>query len=994
MVIALTFPLMFEHFNRSKDDILRTQGKTTLSSEPMRTKPVHQSKQQAPEKSARNNTVKANAQPTPTAQFSDWSHDDIPVRPNEGDGSGQQDSSAKPRLDRSGTPSRRIHVPQPSVKRPFMNASEAVATGPSHSSPVNQSGQATVQLRAAQRPSPSATSIQNTAASGVTGASVPLPHLGAIQKSFGRHDVTKVKAYMGGPARNATETMGAEAYAMGNRAAFKRAPDLHTTAHEAAHIIQQRAGISLKSNVGQVGDVHERHADAVADLVVQGKSAEHLLNQYSGTGGHGKQPRKKGANVQMLFGWGKKTEHGKKAAQRKGRHLEHSKKFEKALGTWLYNHPRSKVAADNMVAAVTKSMGKEEGHSEFKDQYKQMFGAEDSEGKRKGAGQVANDFDVIKQAMRQGNLREKMTGLYNAHGNHFKQQTLDLMRGSFQRGQWDEMERRGYDVKKMKRRKRQMRKPWVRDLYRNPHNPIDRKSNWIGTHTWAYGSRTAHPEGEQETKRTAVDLEHEGIGLSEREKAFMTADPHDSDAPAEDPGPRPVQPTMPASSDYRSGTHFRRATRQYRRDRSSYPRRLKTWQDKQEASRVRRQGTTARRRDLDSGRTTLGWKEGGTVFKPNEKNRWVKKCHDELKLPVVAGPSGTTLRFFQMWEFLKKPCTGPDLRAALLGYMLTGNDHSFNEIMMMAAQQGGPAYKADRLAYHTIEPFTEDEIRAGVKLPFPDEAEYLEKHGGMVSHNEHNSATNPNAGPNSIVEPIAAGGQDGEDAARQLGLGPGGEHGISLAVLKDSIVGAEEHFQGGVIPDRGKMAHALAVLLYSHERGQPYVLLNNVLKGHNSKLFMWGMIQKDPKLKAAYDANKFNIKELLAEVTEHARMLKLGFKHLKDHTGTTLWRGYKSFFKPKRGQKVAWNKVQSFSEDKSVAEGFRDKEGGMLDRWKILVKLPPGNVTKPGKKMGVLTSNPQEDEVLFPPEASFKITDVQQVGEATDKSVEVELTQQ
>ena len=78
--------------------------------------------------------------------------------------------------------------------------------------------------------------------------------------------------------------MGASAFATGDRVAFADAPDLHTAAHEAAHVVQQRAGVQLKGGVGEVGDSYERHADAVADLVVQGKSAESLLDTTAGGG--------------------------------------------------------------------------------------------------------------------------------------------------------------------------------------------------------------------------------------------------------------------------------------------------------------------------------------------------------------------------------------------------------------------------------------------------------------------------------------------------------------------------------------------------------------------------------------------------------------------------------------------------------------------------------------------------------------------------------------
>ncbi len=118
---------------------------------------------------------------------------------------------------------------------------------------------------------------------GFAGAAQTLPHADAIQASFGSaHDVSGIEAHVGGPASHAADAIGASAYAMGSRVAFAAAPDLHTAAHEAAHVVQQRAGVSLKGGVGQAGDPYELHADAVADRVVRGESAAHLLSAGSG----------------------------------------------------------------------------------------------------------------------------------------------------------------------------------------------------------------------------------------------------------------------------------------------------------------------------------------------------------------------------------------------------------------------------------------------------------------------------------------------------------------------------------------------------------------------------------------------------------------------------------------------------------------------------------------------------------------------------------------
>ncbi len=124
--------------------------------------------------------------------------------------------------------------------------------------------------------------VHAAAARGVATSAQELPHLEQIQKSFGRHDVTQVQAHVGGAAAEASEAIGAEAYATGQHVAFQSSPSLHTAAHEAAHVVQQKGGVQLKGGVGADGDVYERHADAVADKVVAGESAEALLDQMTG----------------------------------------------------------------------------------------------------------------------------------------------------------------------------------------------------------------------------------------------------------------------------------------------------------------------------------------------------------------------------------------------------------------------------------------------------------------------------------------------------------------------------------------------------------------------------------------------------------------------------------------------------------------------------------------------------------------------------------------
>jgi hypothetical protein len=123
--------------------------------------------------------------------------------------------------------------------------------------------------------------IHAAAARGIATPWSALPHASAIQRSFGRHDVSSLQAHIGDAAAAAAAEMNADAYTMGNHVVLGRHTDLFTVAHESAHAAQQLAGVRLPGGVGSPGDAHERHADAVAARVASGASAEPLLDAYA-----------------------------------------------------------------------------------------------------------------------------------------------------------------------------------------------------------------------------------------------------------------------------------------------------------------------------------------------------------------------------------------------------------------------------------------------------------------------------------------------------------------------------------------------------------------------------------------------------------------------------------------------------------------------------------------------------------------------------------------
>lgn len=123
--------------------------------------------------------------------------------------------------------------------------------------------------------------VHAAAARGTASPTSPLPHRDQIQKLFGRHDISGIQAHAGPEAQASADDMGAQAYASGDHVVLGKGTDLHTVAHEAAHVVQQRGGVQLKGGVGEAGDTHEQHADRVADAVVAGKSAEGLLDSVA-----------------------------------------------------------------------------------------------------------------------------------------------------------------------------------------------------------------------------------------------------------------------------------------------------------------------------------------------------------------------------------------------------------------------------------------------------------------------------------------------------------------------------------------------------------------------------------------------------------------------------------------------------------------------------------------------------------------------------------------
>lgn len=141
--------------------------------------------------------------------------------------------------------------------------------------------------------------VAGIARSGVTGNSGRLPHLDAVQRSFGPgFDLSGVRAHQDERAAAASADLAADAYTVGDDIAFRGPPSLRMAAHEAAHVVQQRGGIDLPGGLDRPGDIFEREADQVANRVVHGKSAADLLPPPAARRGENQVQRQTDAGVE------------------------------------------------------------------------------------------------------------------------------------------------------------------------------------------------------------------------------------------------------------------------------------------------------------------------------------------------------------------------------------------------------------------------------------------------------------------------------------------------------------------------------------------------------------------------------------------------------------------------------------------------------------------------------------------------------------------------
>lgn len=120
----------------------------------------------------------------------------------------------------------------------------------------------------------------------------------------------------------------------------------------------------------------------------------------------------------------------------------------------------------------------------------------------------------------------------------------------------------------------------------------------------------------------------------------------------------------------------------------------------------------------------IPWLQGSLINVVNEEHEWVKQAR-KRGMPVESAVSGTTGRVMNTARFFNfQGAEFPALRLAILGYLINIKAHSFHEIM--TASQGFPEcrYVPGRDTYERIAPLTTEQLKAiapGGKLPHEQE---------------------------------------------------------------------------------------------------------------------------------------------------------------------------------------------------------------------------------------------------------------------------------
>jgi hypothetical protein len=580
--------------------------------------------------------------------------------------------------------------------------------------------------------------VHAAAAHGISGGGGAMPHGDTIQQAFGSYDLSNVHAHTDSAAAEGSAAMGAEAYATGDHVAFGGAPDLHTAAHEAAHVIQQRGGVSLSGGVGQAGDAYEQHADKVADAVVAGQSAEPLLAGMAGGGGSVQQKAvqrvettpvdashvRGSADAQVNL-----TGQSMAAAYADNPDFEQdATNFEAMLGAAAMT--RASAIATGLASKALgylkqKVRSTVEGVSRQKEKLDELLTACGS-AQTHIAGAVGLDprtIEFIASAVRDRaavvaeaeaagkaivdhqtppNVREQMTFLYNAGTKIIARDLLTdgAAAVSARLGATAEekakLEAKVAEITQLAAERARDAQPGTEEA--NPM-PVSGDVSWgVPNRPASNGDGAGGAMGTQGTITTDSGALASSSGAGNHRAVLGQGQARVNRTAVNDA----LTPSRLEGADARSPE----AVRKRQATDSQQTKSTRTPND------LRRGTGTTGRENAHMGISpddVLTWAEGDKSWFINEADTWVQAIR-ALGLPLAAGPSGTTTAIMNTNELIAGT-TAENARLCAIGYLLPIHAHTLVEVMT-AASAFGASFTAGRQMYTNIAPFTPRQLRS------------------------------------------------------------------------------------------------------------------------------------------------------------------------------------------------------------------------------------------------------------------------------------------
>ncbi|NOY85385.1 MAG: DUF4157 domain-containing protein [Nitrospirae bacterium] len=777
------------------------------------------------------------------------------------------------------------------------------------------------------------------------------------------------------------ERLQALAYTQGADIHLRSGQERHLP-HEAWHVVQQKQGrVSPTKHLNNIAVNDNKNLEREADQ--QGaRAASHAwtsippVTQKSSNHSLGVAQRV----VQCLTAGDRPFEEGYSLLTQHSKWFTEAEKYEGRLGKYAYAHPKTSIAVRAGLGKMKQTLMKYyKNHYKTKLDDKTILGAffKDDKG---SAGQVGINLDETKMldVLDNGNLRERMTAFYNGAyyagyqgdnkppGTGFKELLHELVFNDDK----TTIEVLGLDKEKLAKQIKHFSgsifsasswmasiakivqpKLFVKDIFALGNMTVQTDAQGAVDLGLSQKNRVPRSKKEQEKRKlTPKDWEEKGAKLSRRELANAF------------PG------------------HFEDGEEDM------------DWAD-----------------EILTEDSLLPWLSGNAYYRIKPDDSWYGKIHDKMRMPVVAGISGTTTRMLSAFQWLNTGTKTVDFRLAILGWMLSSWDHSLYEILRGShladvipssdIPDEAELIKDVIRMYMTVAPLETKELRnkVAVKKLFPHELIYTqiqeskkESEGKFKNPETLTSSNygNDDEGTKGTIDRFNAvktsDNYKGLSKANAIAIGgyTGGMHFLINAVLE----GVDYNLFGAARDKAVKLI--MRRLLRSP--------IDDYLADKDVEIpdWAWEPLKADVKLLKAAGTDKTKTDSINARIDKkietlvdkvypemmlHANMAVDGMKNMPSVKNQTVYRGdWESTLKPEfyryyRPDKVLQNRTfTSYSKQRDTAlNDFAVPHAEEENRQAVLLELKL--LGKYGKSIKELSEFATEDEVLLIPGSKIKL---------------------